>query len=156
MYVETESFSSLSTKQQWCSHLPPISQTIKRRQARHAVLKKSLKQYLKKQQLYSHLPPILQIFQIRWVGHAWHCWRSKNPFTSNIFLWIPIHRHTIVGWPTKTYIHQLSVDTGCCQDHLQRVMANWFRWWESWGINAVSTFWWWWWWCWFHNRFNRT
>ena len=39
--------------------------------------------------------------------HAGHCWRSKDEFISNVFLWTPTHGHTSIGQPVKSYIHQL-------------------------------------------------
>ena len=56
-------------------------------------------------------------------------------------------RHASVGQPTKTYIHQLCVDIGCCLDDLLRAMTNRDGWRERVeGILAVTMPWWWWWW----------
>ena len=75
----------------------------------HAVLNKSWEQHPTKQQLYGHLPPNLQTILVRQARHAEHCWRSKDELINNILLWAPTHRHTCVGWPAKTCIHQLCV-----------------------------------------------
>ena len=54
-----------------------------------------------------------------------HCLRSTDKFISNVLLqWTPIHGHTGVGWPAKTYIHQLCVDTGCRLEDLAVVMTD--------------------------------
>ena len=38
---------------------------------------------------------------------------SEDKLISDVSLWTPTHGHTSVGQPAKTYIHQLSADTGC-------------------------------------------
>ena len=59
-------------------------------------------------------------------------WRwNKDILISNVLQWTPTHRHTRVGWPTKTYIHQLYADTGCHLKDLPRVMADWDGWQEK-------------------------
>ena len=42
---------------------------------------------------------------------------------TNILLWTQIHGHINMGWPAKTYIHQLCADTRCHLDNLPREMA---------------------------------
>ena len=37
---------------------------------------------------------------------------KKDELISDVFLWTSTHWHIRVSWPTKTYIHQLCVDTG--------------------------------------------
>ena len=44
------------------------------------------------------------------VKQAWYtryCWSSKDELISDILLWTTTHGHTSIGWPVKTYIHQL-------------------------------------------------
>ena len=90
----------------------------------HAVLNKSWKQYPIKQQLYGNLPPTSQTIQVIWASHTRHCWRSKDKNINDIFPWTPTRGHTSVGWPAKSYIHQLCAETGCRLDNLARVMAD--------------------------------
>ena len=77
----------------------------------HAVLNKSWKQHPTKKQLYGYLHSITQTICVRWTKHAGLCWRSEYELISDIFLWTPTHRHTSVGWSTKTYIDQLCEDS---------------------------------------------
>ena len=39
-------------------------------------------------------------------------------------MWTSTHGHTSAGRPTKTYIHQLCVDTGFPLEDLSRVMED--------------------------------
>ena len=41
-----------------------------------------------------------------------------DKFISDILLWTPSHRHASVGQPTKTYLQQQSMDTGCSLEDL--------------------------------------
>ena len=75
-------------------------------------------------QLYGYLLPISQAIQIRWAENAGHCWWSKDELIGDVPQWTTIDGHTSVGWPTKTYIYQFWVDTGCCLEKLPRVMAD--------------------------------
>ena len=59
------------------------------------------------------------------------CWGNKDKLKSNVLLWTSTHGHTSVGWPAKSYIHQLCTDTVCCIEDLRRVMANRDRLWEK-------------------------
>ena len=99
-----------------------------------AVLTKSWKQQTTKQKVHGHLPPISQTIQVR---RARLRKRNKDKLVSNV-LWTPIHGHTSVGWPVKTYILQLCLDTGyCLKDLAAVVIVN--RWQESVkGICAVA------------------
>ena len=47
---------------------------------------------------------------------------------SGILLWTPAHGHTNIGWPARTYIYQLSADTGCSLEDLLKRMEEWDRW----------------------------
>ena len=78
-----------------------------------AILNKSWRQHLTKQQLYGLLPPIMKTI--------WHCWSSKDELTSDILLWTPSHGWAKAGWPARTYIQQLCVDTAySLEDLLER------------------------------------
>ena len=101
----------------------------------HTVLYKSWKQHpckktKKKQWLYSHLFPISQTILVRQTKHAGYCWRSKNELINNILFWTPSDRHASVGWPAKTYIHQLFIGTGYCLQDIPRVVDDRDKWWE--------------------------
>ena len=82
------------------------------------------KQHPMKQQLYSHLSPISKTIQVRWTRHADHCWRSKDELISDALLWTPSHGCSSVGWPARTYLHQLCVDTGFSLKDLPRAMDD--------------------------------
>ena len=101
-----------------------------------AVLKKFWRQHPTKQQLYDHLPPITKTIQLRQTSHAGHCWRSKDELISNVLLWTPSHRRAKVGWPARTYIQQLSADTGCSLEDIPGAMVR--------EICASGVTWWWW------------
>ena len=57
--------------------------------------------------------PISKNIQVRQTTHAEHCWRSENKLFSYVLLCTPIHGHTSVGRPARTYLHQLYANTGC-------------------------------------------
>ena len=89
-----------------------------------AILKKSWKQHPSKQQLYGHQTPIFTAIQIRWTRHAEHSWGSKNEIVSDVLLWIPAHRFASVGRPTRPYLQQLCMDTGCSLEDLPEAMND--------------------------------
>ena len=92
------------------------------------------------------VPPISKTIQIWQTRHAGHCWRSKNELISDILLWTPSHGCACVGWPTRIYLQQLCMDTGCCLEDLLEVMDDRDKWWERVReIHVNSTTWWWWW-----------
>ena len=62
--------------------------------------------------------------RIRQTRHAGHCGRSEDELICDIFLGIPTHECTCVGWAVKNYIHQLCLDTRCCLEDLPRVMTQ--------------------------------
>ena len=72
-----------------------------------AIFNKSWRQHSTKQQLHGHLSPITKTIQVRRTRHAGHCWRSKDEFISDIFLWTPSHQQAKAGRPARTYIQQL-------------------------------------------------
>ena len=111
-----------------------------------AILNKSWRQHSKKQQLYSHLPPITKTIQVRWIRHAGHWWRSKEGLISVILPWTPSHGRRKSGRPGRTYIQQLSADTGYCLEYLLEAMDDREGWRERVReIRIGSTTWWWWW-----------
>ena len=48
--------------------------------------------------------------RLRFIGH---CLRSKSELVSVLLLWQPLHGQRPRGRPAKTFIDQLSKDTGC-------------------------------------------
>ena len=110
-----------------------------------SILNKSWQQHPTRYQLYGHLPPITKTIQVRRTRHAGHCWRSRDELIRDVLLWIPTHGHAKAGRPARTYIQQLSEDTGCCPEDLPRVMNDREEWRERVRvICAASTIWWWW------------
>ena len=89
-----------------------------------AILNKSWRQYPTKHQLYSHLPPITKTIKARRTRHAGHYWRSRDEFISDVLLWTPSHSRVKAGWPARTYIQQLCVDTGCSPEDLPEAMDD--------------------------------
>ena len=109
-----------------------------------AILKKSKRQRPTKQQLYSHLPPITKTIQVRRTRHMGHCWRSSDELISDILLWTPSHGWAKAEQPPRTYIQQLSADTGCSLEDPPGAMDNREGWQERVReIHAGSTTWWW-------------
>ena len=112
------------------------------------ILNKTWKQHLTKQQLYGHLPPITKTIKVRRTRHAGHCWRSRDKPIRDVLQWTPSHGRAKAGWPFRTYIQQLCVNTGCSSEDLLEAMND--R--EGWrkrvkDIRAEGTTRWWW-----HNR----
>ena len=66
------------------------------------------------------------------ASYLWsHKLSKKNePDVSDVLLWTPTHGHTSVGWPAKTWIHQLCMDPGCCLEGLPNAIAN-RNWWMT-------------------------
>ena len=95
-----------------------------------AILNKTQRQHLTKQQLYGHLAPITKTIKVRRTRHAGHCRRSWDEFISDFLLWTPSHDQAKAGRPTRTYIQQLSEDTGCSPEDLPEAMNNWEEWQE--------------------------
>ena len=113
-----------------------------------AILNKSWQQHPTRHQLYGHLPPITKTIQVRRTRHAGHCWRSRDELIRDVLLWIPTHGRAKAGRPARTYIQQLSEDTGCCPEDLPRAMNDGEEWRErARDIRATSAIWWWWWLC---------
>ena len=89
-----------------------------------AILNKSWRQHPTKLQLYGHQPPITKTIKIRITRHAGHSWRNRDELISDILLWTPSHGRAKVGWPARTYIQQLCVDTGYSPEDLPEAMDD--------------------------------
>ena len=93
-----------------------------------AILNKSWRQHPTRHQLYGHLPSITKTIQVRRTRHAGHCWRSKDELISNVLLWTPTYGQAKAGRPARTYIQQLSEDTGCNPEDLPEAMNDREKW----------------------------
>ena len=92
-------------------------------------------------------------YQIRRSIYARHCWRSWDELISDVLLWIPSHGRAKAKRPARTYIQQLSEDTGFSTDELPETMNYRKKWRESVRDICVAgtTRWWWWW---FNSQFS--
>ena len=110
-------------------------------------MNKSWRQNPTRHQLYGHLPPITKTMQVRRTRHAGHCWRSRDELISDVPLWTSTYGRAKAGWPTRTYIQQLCVDSGCDPEDLQEAMNDREKW-REWirDIRFSGMTWWWWWW----------
>ena len=54
----------------------------------------------------------------------WHCWSDKGELIRDLLLWTPTYGRTNVGRPVKSYMNQLSVDTGCSLEDLPEAMDS--------------------------------
>ena len=66
--------------------------------------------------------------QVGRTRHARHSWRSRDELISDVLLWTPTHGREKAGRPARTYIQQLSEDTGCCPEDLPRAMNDREKW----------------------------
>ena len=78
---------------------------------------------------------------------------NKDHIISDIFLWTSTCGYTSIGWPAKTYIHQLCPNNWCHPEELIRSMFKW----DGRGktvnrILDVSTTWLWLWWWFFWGK----
>ena len=89
-----------------------------------AILNKSWRQHPTKKQLYSHLPLITKTIQVRRTRHAGHCWRRRDEQISDVLLWTHSHGQEKAWRPARTYIQQLSADTGCSPEDLPEAMDD--------------------------------
>ena len=99
-----------------------------------AILKKSWRQHPTKQQLYGHRPSITKTIKFRLTRHAEHCCRSREVIISDVLLWTPSYGRAKAGRPARTYIQQLSVDTGCSPKDLPEAMND-REGWREWARN---------------------
>ena len=93
-----------------------------------AILNKSWRQHPRRHPLYGHLPPITKTIQVRRTRHAGHCWRSKDELISDVLQWTLTYGQAKAGRPARTYIQQLSEDTGCSPEDLPEAMNDWEKW----------------------------
>ena len=114
-----------------------------------AILNKSWRQHLTKAsavRLPTYLPPITKTIKVRRTRHAGHCWRSRDELISDVLLWTPSHGRAKAGRPARTYIQQLSEDTGCSPEDLPEAMNDRKEWRKRVrDILAGGTMRWWWW-----------
>ena len=108
-----------------------------------AILNKSWRQHPTKHQLNGHLPPITKTIQVRRTWHTGHCWRSRDELISDVLPWTPSYGRAEAGRPARTYIQQLSEDTGYSPEGLPEAMND-----KEWrervsDIRAGGTTWWW-------------
>ena len=54
-----------------------------------------------------------------------HCWRSKVKLISNFLQWTRSHGHASVGRLRRTYLKQLSTDTGCGLECTPEAIDDW-------------------------------
>ena len=107
-----------------------------------AILNKSWLQHSTKHQLYGQLPPITKSIQVRQTRHAGHCWRSKDELISDVLLWNLTYGRAKEGRPARTYIQQLSEDSGCSPEDLPEAMNDKEKWRErDRDIRASGTTW---------------
>ena len=89
--------------------------------------------------------PSRKLSKLDELTHAGHCWRSKDELISDVLLWILLHGRAKAGRPARTYIQQLSVDTGCNHEDLPEAMNDKEGWRERVrDIRADGTTRWWW------------
>ena len=89
-----------------------------------ALLNKSWRQHPTKLELYSHLPPITKTIKVRRTRHTGHCWISRDELIRDVILWTPTYGSSKAGRPARTYIHNLSEDTGCSPEDLPEAMND--------------------------------
>ena len=89
-----------------------------------AILNKSWRQHPTRHQLYGHLPPITKTIQVRRTRLAGLCWRSRDVLISDVLLWTPTYGRAKAGRPARTYLQQLSEDTGCSPKDLPEAMND--------------------------------
>ena len=78
-----------------------------------------------KQQLYGHQLPISKTVHIRQTWHVGHCWSTKDELISNVLLYTSSHgRASGARRPARTYLQQLSANTGFSREDLPGVMDD--------------------------------
>ena len=87
-----------------------------------AILNKSWWKHPTRHQVYGHLPPITKTIHVRRTRHAGHCCRSRDELISDVLLWTPTYGRAKAERPARTYILQLSEDTGCSPEDLPEAM----------------------------------
>ena len=89
-----------------------------------AIVNKSWRQH----QLYRHLPLITKTIQARRTRHAGHCWRCRDELICDVLLWTATYGQAKAGRQARTYIQQLSEDTGCSPEDLPEAMDDREKW----------------------------
>lgn len=89
-----------------------------------AVLNVSWKDHVTNKELYGKLLPITDVIRERRLRFAGHCFRNKNELASSLLLWTPTHGSRKSGRPCKTYIDQLTTDTGLTITELPQAMND--------------------------------
>ena len=79
----------------------------------------SWKSHLTNNELYGHLPQVSSTIRERRLQFSVHCWRSKDEI-----LWEPLHGKRSRGRPAKTFIDQLTEDTGIRKEHISKAMDD--------------------------------
>ena len=117
-------------------------QSVSRKMLR-PIRNKSWRQHPTKNQLYGHQSPISKTIQIRSTGNAGRCWRSKDELKSNVLQRTLSHGLASVGWPARTYLEHLCMDTGCNLEDLPGAMDDRDEWLKrAKEICASDTTWW--------------
>ena len=69
-----------------------------------AILNKSWRQHSTKQLLYGRLSPITKTIKFRRIGHAGHCWSSRDELISDILFWTTFSGPLCpAGWDCRIY-----------------------------------------------------
>ena len=89
-----------------------------------AALNVSWRQHMTNKELYGILPKITDIICERRIRFSGHCWRSKEEVVHQVLLWEPKHGKRSSGQPPRTFIDQLTDDTGILRDELGTVMED--------------------------------
>ena len=91
-------------------------------------LNKSWTDHLTNAELYGCIPHVSSTIREQRLRFAGHCWRSKNEICSEVLLWEPLQGKRSRGRPRKTYIDQLTADTGYNKEDLPNAMADRYGW----------------------------
>lgn len=89
-----------------------------------AALNVSWEEHMTNKELYGSLPPISQTIKMQRMRFAGHVWRNKDELASDVLLWQPTHGKQDPGRPKRTFIDQLTDDTGCNAQELDNAMTN--------------------------------
>ena len=93
-----------------------------------AALNVSWREHPTNKRLYGNIPKITTIIREQRTRLAGHSYRNKEELASDLILWQPKHGHRGRGRPNKTFVDQLSSDTGCLPEHLATAMSDRQRW----------------------------
>ena len=89
-----------------------------------AALNISWKEHPTNKRLYNNIPQFSKTIRQQRLRFAGHCWRSKQELASDVLLWQPSHGRQAPGRPKKTYVDQLTDDTGCRIEELPNAMND--------------------------------